>query len=311
MFNVTVIRLKDLIKYPVVIIISMIIIYFTTRYFFYDKKIDIGFNVGKEIEKKINMYLLYPIKEEFAYIEKNEKIENLDKIIDENINTKDKQITTSLLKKSFELQFGKIRFKDNDIKTSKNNEKTTDNKETKNKGKKEKSNIITKNPIQETYTINYKGVKIRNGTNYNLTDKDLNPKNLKINPKNIIIFHTHTCESYTQSEKYKYKPTGNYRTTDLKYSVARVGDELTNYLKKYKLNVNHDKTYHDYPEYNGSYSRSLKTVTNLLKKQKTDIIIDLHRDAIGSNSKYDPTVKIGKDECAQLMFVMGTNRWWT
>ena len=33
----------------------------------------------------------------------------------------------------------------------------------------------------------------------------------------------------------------------------------------------------------------------------------LHRDAIGSNSSYAPTVKIGEDECAQVMFVMGTN----
>ena len=119
--------------------------------------------------------------------------------------------------------------------------------------------------------------------------------------------HTHTCESYTSSKKYSYTPTGNFRTTDLKYSVARVGDELTKYLKKYNLNVLHDKTYHDYPSYNGSYSRSLSTVSSILKNTKADIIIDLHRDAIGSYSGYAPTVKIGNDECAQIMFVIGTD----
>ena len=123
----------------------------------------------------------------------------------------------------------------------------------------------------------------------------------------MIIFHTHTCESYTQSEKYKYKATGNFRTTDLNYSVARVGDELDKYLSKYKFNVIHNKTFHDYPAYNGSYDRSLKTVSNILKENKADIIIDLHRDAIGSYSTYAPTVKIGEDYCAQLMFVIGTN----
>ena len=69
----------------------------------------------------------------------------------------------------------------------------------------------------------------------------------------------------------------------------------------------HNKTYHDYPSYTGSYSRSLSTVSNLLKNTKADIIIDIHRDAIGSYSSYAPTVKIGEDECAQLMFVIGTD----
>ena len=39
----------------------------------------------------------------------------------------------------------------------------------------------------------------------------LNP-NIKIDNKNILIFHTHSCESYTPSEKYQYSQTGNYRT---------------------------------------------------------------------------------------------------
>ena len=102
-------------------------------------------------------------------------------------------------------------------------------------------------------------------------------------------------------------PTGNFRTTDLNYSVARVGDELAKYLKNYNINVVHNKDYHDYPSYTGSYSKSLSTVKEILKKTKADIIIDLHRDAIGSYSSYAPTVKIGDDECAQLMFVIGTD----
>ena len=100
---------------------------------------------------------------------------------------------------------------------------------------------------------------------------------------------------------------GNYRTTDLNYSVARVGDELTNFLSKYGFNVTHNKTYHDYPAYTGSYTRSLKTVQGILQNLNSDIIIDLHRDAIGSNDNYAPTVKIGDDYCAQMMFVIGTD----
>lgn len=100
---------------------------------------------------------------------------------------------------------------------------------------------------------------------------------------------------------------GTYRTTDLNYSVARVGDEFENYLTRLGFNINHDKTYHDYPAYTGSYTRSLSTVQGVLKNFDSDIIIDLHRDAIGSNEAYAPTVKIGEDYCAQVMFVIGTN----
>ena len=43
----------------------------------------------------------------------------------------------------------------------------------------------------------------------------------------------------------------------------------------------HDKTYHDYPSYNGSYDRSLNTFKNILQtNQDAEIAIDLHRDAV-------------------------------
>ena len=67
-------------------------------------------------------------------------------------------------------------------------------------------------------------------------------------------------------------------------------------------------TYHDYPAYTGSYNRSLKTVKSMLEqKNDTEFIIDLHRDALGSNSSYGPKVKIGDESVAQLMFVIGTD----
>ena len=37
------------------------------------------------------------------------------------------------------------------------------------------------------------------------------------------------------------------------------------------------------------------------------MIIDLHRDAVGSNNNYAPKVKIGDEYAAQLMFVIGTD----
>lgn len=166
--------------------------------------------------------------------------------------------------------------------------------------------IVTQNPIAENNNVEINGVKIKNETSFEINENIINTE-LNINKNNILIFHTHTCESYTPTEQYNYQQTGNFRTTDLNFSVARVGDELANYLMGYGFNVVHDKTYHDYPAYTGSYTRSKTTVENILQSNPTDIIIDLHRDAIGSKSNYDPSVKIGDDVAAQLMFVIGTN----
>ena len=131
--------------------------------------------------------------------------------------------------------------------------------------------------------------------------------NITIDNKNVVIFHTHSCESYTPSEKFQYNTTGTYRTTDLNYTVTRVGTELETELKKYNIPVVHNTSYHDYPSYSGSYGRSMATIENLLiSHSNTDIIIDLHRDAIADTS-YAPSVKIGDEVVSQLMFVIGTD----
>lgn len=169
-----------------------------------------------------------------------------------------------------------------------------------------KTEVLDSN-VSPRYSQEYYGVKIRNETDYKLTNEVLDPTTLKINTDNIIIYQTHSCESYTASEKYQYKQTGNFRTTDKNFSVIRVGKELTDQLKSYGYNVIHDQNYHDYPSYTGSYSSSLSTVTKLLEENKdTDIVIDVHRDAVGDNT-YAPTVKIGDEYAAQIMFVVGGN----
>ena len=166
---------------------------------------------------------------------------------------------------------------------------------------------VIPNGVSNTYTNDFSNVKIKNRTDYTLNYEALDPNSLKINKSNIIIFHTHTCESYTQSTAYAYEASGNYRTTNLACSVSRVGDELSKYLLSYGYNVIHDTTYHDYPSYSGSYGRSMGTVQNILASTPdTDIIIDIHRNAIEDTS-YAPSVKIGDEVVSQLMFVIGTD----
>lgn len=160
--------------------------------------------------------------------------------------------------------------------------------------------------VNPRYTDEYNGVFINNGTNYTLTQEMLTP-DINVNKNKVAIYHTHTCESYTPTEQYQYNASGNFRTIDLNYSVSRVGDELEKALNSYGCTVIHDRTYHDYPAYNGSYSRSLITAQNMLSANPdAEIVIDLHRDAIADET-YGPRVKIGDEYVSQLMFVIGTD----
>lgn len=305
MFNVTVLKIGDIIKYLVGISIIVMLMVFTARYFSSKKenkntknfKILQANSLTKCMEQEIPA--MASVNSENDTQEKNETSQN--NYLEQFLQTEISSI------KGIQEAEEKVEVEDK----NKNQNETTQNAETRNdvqlaQSTNTQTEVVTPNPISENYNVQYGNVKIKNQTTYNLTEDILKP-DIKIDNKNIVIFHTHSCESYTSSEKYPYTQTGNFRTTDLKYTVTQVGSELENYLKKYNLNVVHDTSYHDYPSYTGSYTRSLKTVENILQTTPSDIIIDLHRDAIGSRADYAPTVKIGDDYAAQIMFVIGTN----
>lgn len=173
--------------------------------------------------------------------------------------------------------------------------------------KKAETEKVSERNLAESSTNTYNTVKIKNKTQFELTEDILNSDIELNNKQDILLFHTHTCESYTSSEKYPYTMTGNYRTTDNNYNMVRVGEELKTYLEKKGFNVTHNTTCHDYPSYNGSYDRSLETVQNLLTDKTTEIVIDLHRDAVGNGDTYGPTIKVNGERVAQMMFVIGTD----
>ena len=299
MFNVTIINIKDIIKYLVSITLVIILLFILTRYFS-------GVKDNNDFKLLLNDKLSLILNNNYTVCLDSTIpcIKNVNKEINK-IAEEDDQVESGYLKKLLGVELSQLEL---EKKTMKNLEKNTEvAKQEKEDAKTDvNTEVITEKPLANKFTNQYNDVKIKNETNYELTEDMLKP-DIDIDTKNILIFHTHTCESYTASDKYQYEPTGTYRTTDLNYTVAKVGEELTDYLQKYGYNVTHDTTYHDYPAYTGSYNRSLSTVENLLKTNKSDIIIDLHRDAIGSNSDYAPTVKIGEDKAAQLMFVIGSN----
>ena len=175
--------------------------------------------------------------------------------------------------------------------------------------KEAKTEPVSERNIEENYNITTGTTKIRNQSNYEMTEDILSINNFSLsNTKKVLIYHTHTCESYTPCDKYNYTMTGNYRTTDNNYNVVKLGDELTKILTSKGFEVIHDSTYHDYPTYSGSYDRSLQTAQNIINQNKdVEIVIDLHRDAVGDGTTYGPTVKIDGKSVAQMMFVIGTD----
>ena len=325
MFRVTILNKKDIVKYFVILILTIITILGLTKYFNNLKKLDIQVYANKEKIEETPQN-----EEEKQEAPQNEGLFDYDltgcidttSAIVGSINTSNKPKVENNSKNLYEeilkSQIGAIEDFAPEQEARATNENSIENNETQSTEVADTNEeiqpaqtglpteVITQNPLKLSYNTEYGAVKIKNETSFELTNEIMNP-NIKIENKNILMFHTHTCESYTSSEKFQYTPTGNYRTTDLNFTVARVGDELENHLKQYGYNVIHNKDYHDYPSYNGSYANSLATVEGILKQTPTDIIFDIHRDAIGSRPDYAPCVKIGDDVAAQIMFVIGTN----
>lgn len=301
MFNIAVVNAKDLIKYFVGIILAIIVIIGLTRIFLNLKeKSSPNIDIENSIQNATQKSYLDCLDETIPGIaEVNKTQENNEE------NDEDTLSSDEFMKKILQVELAELDTKTTEIEEKQEN-KTIEEPQLQEASTEVGTEVVTPEPIEANATDTYGDVQIRNQTGYVLSEEMLTP-NIEVDSSNIIIFHTHTCESYTPTEQNQYEPSGSYRTTDLNYSVARVGDELQNYLSNYGYNVNHDKTYHDYPAYTGSYSRSLKTVEALEQQTPADVVIDLHRDAIGSNSDYAPTVRIGEDYCAQLMFVIGSD----
>jgi len=102
---------------------------------------------------------------------------------------------------------------------------------------------------------------------------------LKVGTPQILILHTHGSEAYSQAGG-AYEETDVSRTTDKSKNVVRVGEVLSEELSASGLTVLHDCELYDFPSYSGSYSRSLDSVEEYLRKYPTiKVVIDLHRDS--------------------------------
>lgn len=298
MINVTVINIKSLTRY---IIIALVLICIVLGIKVIVKQVNVPTNKVSSILKNANF--ISCVEKTLPNIKEDSKIQKLEEDA--------KKVTSrgSSLRRMLSVELGMMDtlIEDNEeegvIESSIEETEQVAHAETD-----VQTTQVQENNITPKYNLEYGTVKVKNESKKEITADTLTPNITLENKKDVVIFHTHTCESYTPTENFNYQASGSYRTTDLNYSVARVGKELETQLKSYGFNVTHDQTYHDYPEYSGSYGKSLTTVENILKGQpNTQMVIDLHRDAVGSKPDYAPSVKIGDETAAQLMFVIGTD----
>ena len=178
-----------------------------------------------------------------------------------------------------------------------------------------------KQPVEKTISSSAGNVNagnfitIGNQTSYKVDIKALSEKGIPFSVHDnsspqVLIIHTHGTESYTPSEKYNFTYSETTRSTNPAYNVVRIGKEVSELLNQAGINVIHDVTMYDYPEYNSSYDKAFYGIKAMLKKYPSiQIVLDIHRDAV--NTETGETVKLVCDvkgeKAAQIMFVVGTD----
>lgn len=134
------------------------------------------------------------------------------------------------------------------------------------------------------------------------------PLSLPADGPQILIIHTHATEAYTPDGADVYVPSDTSRTLEEEDNMLRVGDEMERVFTEMGLQVLHDRTLHDYPQYNGAYTRSYQTVEDYLAQYPSiRIVLDVHRDALvgEDGTVYKAVTRIDGVDTAQVMVVVG------
>ncbi len=168
---------------------------------------------------------------------------------------------------------------------------------------------------QADVTLPERGLAVKNVTKQELDLAALAAQPVALDPAHspgpqILIYHTHGSEAYTQTDQNRYTESDAYRTTDCNHNVVRVGEEMAKVFRSQGFEVIHDPTLYDYPAYNGSYGRSRAGVEKWLKQYPSiQFALDVHRDALVSQdgAAYRFIAQEGDEKVAQVMLVVGSS----
>lgn len=131
--------------------------------------------------------------------------------------------------------------------------------------------------------------------------------NLHADEPTVLILHTHGSESYENTENYA--ASSDYRTLDTTYNMVSIGALVTQRLEAAGIHVIHDRTLHDYPDYNAAYGNAREQIQSVLRENPSIcMVLDLHRDAAqdDAGNQVRHTLQTTRGQSAQLMLVMGS-----
>lgn len=126
----------------------------------------------------------------------------------------------------------------------------------------------------------------------------------------VLIVHTHATESYEKQPGEEYVEDVTYRTRNEAYNMVSIGEEVARILREGGITVLHDRSFHDYPSYNGSYNHARSSIEAYLEKYPSiQMVLDIHRDASdGANGRQMVTsATVNGEASAQVMVVIGTD----
>ena len=157
------------------------------------------------------------------------------------------------------------------------------------------------------------GGQVRNCTeldNDYVREQSLIPTDIRIERSSdepqVLIMHTHACESYLVDNSGYFDSSYTSRTTDPSQSVVAVGQKMAEKLAENGICVIHDGTLHDYPMYNGSYDRAEETVKKVLEAYPSiKVVLDVHRDGIeeSDGTRVAAVTEINGKQAAQVMII--------
>lgn len=160
-------------------------------------------------------------------------------------------------------------------------------------------------------TDKYERVIVRNTNKAEINIKEIlsQKSDLSVNKSepSVLIFHSHTTESYQLLDRSFYAVGFIPRSNDENRNMVRVGEEICREIEKAGYKVIHDKKIHDYV-YSSAYDDSRKSVIEYLKKYNSiKVILDIHRDAIQTDdgTKIKPVTTLMGRKAAQLMIITG------
>lgn len=162
--------------------------------------------------------------------------------------------------------------------------------------------------------LSYNNVYVKNnsGLSIDLKAELAEPLKIKLSKSaepQVLILHTHGTECFMYEDRDYYTASDATRTTDNTKNIIHIGEIVANKLKNANIGVIHDKTQHDNPSYNQSYSRAAVTIKEYLKKYPSiKIVLDIHRDSIALNDtdRVRPVAEIDGKDAAQVMLCMGS-----